>query len=148
MAAASAADGEAAAATGGCLCGAVRFALRGPLRAVVVCHCGQCRRWHGHAGAYTQVDADGMRLDDDRGLAWFRSSDVARRGFCRECGSSLFWQRHGAGRISVTAGALDGPTGLATTLQIFAADKGDYYDLDPALPACAGTGAAPGKDDA
>lgn len=148
MAAASAADAGAAAATGGCLCGAVRFALRRPLRAVVVCHCGQCRRWHGHVGAYTQCDADGLRLDEDRGLAWFRSSEVARRGFCRECGSSLFWQRHGSDRVSVAAGALDAPTGLATTLQIFAADKGDYYDLDPALPACAGTGTAPGRDDA
>ncbi len=146
MAGASAADGAAAAVAGGCLCGAVRFALRGRLRAVVVCHCGQCRRWHGHAGAYTQCDEGDLSLERDRGLAWFRSSAVARRGFCRECGSSLFWRRDGSGRISVAAGTLDGPTGLSAALQIFAADKGDYYDLDPALPSCAGSGTTAGKD--
>ena len=148
MAGDSAADGAAGVATGGCLCGAVRFALRPPLRQVIACHCGQCRRWHGHVAAYTAcADAD-LSFESDRGLAWFRSSDVARRGFCRECGSSLFWKRHGSDRISVAAGALDGPTGLATTLQIFVADKGDYYRLDPATPSRGGTGEASEGDDA
>lgn len=131
MAAASAPD---RAAKGGCLCGAVRFALHGSLRPVIVCHCGQCRRWHGHAGAYTEVATEDLTFDADTGLAWFRSSDIARRGFCRTCGSSLFWQRHGAARISVAAGALDPPTGLATASQIFASDKADYYALDPGVP--------------
>jgi hypothetical protein len=131
MAAVSAADGVVA---GGCLCGAVRFALRGRLRPVVVCHCGQCRRWHGHAGAYTELATEDLSLTADADLAWFRSSDIARRGFCRLCGSSLFWQRHGATRISVAAGTLDAPTGLATASQIFADDKGDYYALDPRVP--------------
>lgn len=122
------------AVAGGCLCGAVRFTLRAPLRPVVVCHCSQCRRWHGHAGAYTEVAAEDLAFAADASLAWFRSSDVARRGFCSACGSSLFWQRHGTARISVAAGTLDAPTGLATTLQIFAGDKGDYYALDPDVP--------------
>ena len=119
---------------GQCLCGSVRFVLAPPLRTVTLCHCAQCRRWHGHVGAYTSVAHDRLSLTESRGLAWFTSSSFARRGFCRECGSSLFWERDGHDMISITAGSLDAPTGLRTALQIFAKDKGDYYELDRATP--------------
>ena len=46
------------------------------------------------------------RLTESRGLAWFQSSSFARRGFCRECGSSLFWDAPKRDTISVTAGSL------------------------------------------
>jgi hypothetical protein len=104
------------------------------MRAVSICHCGQCRRWHGHVGAYTSVKAEHLVFDDHRGLAWFASSDFARRGFCRECGSSLFWQRNGDDSISITAGALGEPTRLSTEIQIFTEDRGDYYPLDTSIP--------------
>ena len=119
---------------GGCLCGAVRFRLDPPLRDVVLCHCSMCRRMHGHVGAYTNVARVGLHFDSERGLRWYRSSPVARRGFCGECGSTLFYERDGSDRIAVAAGALDPPTGLKTTLQIHVADAGDYYAVDPALP--------------
>lgn len=115
--------------TGGCLCGAVQFELRGPLRDVINCHCIQCRRTHGHFAAYTSVAPDRFTLREDRGLAWYRSSEIARRGFCRICGSSLFWEPADGSRISVAAGTLDAPTGLTTADDIFLADKGDYYDI-------------------
>ena len=121
--------------SGGCLCGAVRFRLEPPLRDVVLCHCGMCRRHHGHVGAYTSVAHAQLAFETQRGLRWYRSSAIARRGFCAECGSTLFWERDGAAGISVAAGTLDAPTGLGTTAQIFVADAGDYYALDPALPA-------------
>ena len=120
--------------SGRCLCGALRFRLEGELRHVVLCHCSQCRRWHGHAGAYTRVPATMLAIDDDRSLTWYRSSERARRGFCRECGSSLFWERSGSGTISVAAGTLEAPTGLSTRLQIFAEDAGDYYEIDDRIP--------------
>ena len=40
-------------ATGRCLCGAVAYEVRGPLRDVLICHCEECRRWHGHMAACT-----------------------------------------------------------------------------------------------
>lgn len=124
----------ATAVTGRCLCGAVRFEVKPPLREVSICHCGQCRRWHGHIGAYTAVPRGNLALTESRGLSWFASSGFARRGFCRDCGSSLFWERNEGDTISITAGSLDSPTGLQTALQIFAHDKGDYYELDPKTP--------------
>ena len=119
---------------GQCLCGAVRFRLLGELRNVVICHCGQCRKWHGHVGAYTRVPISALKIEDERSLSWFRSSDKARRGFCRDCGSSLFWERIGSGQMSVAAGTLDEPSGLETKLQIFAEDAGDYYKIDDRIP--------------
>ncbi|SMF16562.1 Uncharacterized conserved protein [Tistlia consotensis] len=119
---------------GGCLCGAVRFELTGTPRPPVACHCSQCRRTSGHYGVFTAVPLDGFRLTAAGGLKWFRSSDVAERGFCGDCGSSLFWKPSGAGYVAVAAGALDKPTGLSLAGHIFAADKGDYYALADGLP--------------
>jgi hypothetical protein len=124
---------NAKSATGGCLCGAVRYAVEGRLRQVVVCHCGQCRRFHGHVGAYTNVACNDLKLLEDSGLAWFRSSARARRGFCRLCGSSLFWQADAGPTVSIAAGTLDQPTGLRTVRHIFTAHKGDYYDIADGL---------------
>ena len=115
--------------TGSCLCGSVRFEVRGPMREVLICHCKQCRRQHGHAAAYTNAPAEKFRFLEQRGLAWHRSSEEAERGFCRECGSSLFWRRIGARSLSVTAGSLDEPTGLACGAHLFTAYKGDYYEI-------------------
>jgi hypothetical protein len=119
---------------GQCLCGQVAYTLERPLRDVIVCHCGQCRRWHGHVGAYTNVPKSQFRLVLSAGLAWFASSEAARRGFCKACGSSLFWERTDGDAISVAAGTLTAPTGLDTRLQIFTEYRGDYYALDPAVP--------------
>ena len=112
----------------------MRYEATGPLREISVCHCGQCRKWHGHAGAYTAVDRARLKLTEKRGLRWFRSSALAQRGFCGECGSSLFWQHDKAGHTSIAAGTLDGPTRARTVKHIYAAHKGDYYEIEGDLP--------------
>ena len=121
-------------AAGGCLCGAVRYEVARPLREVVLCHCAMCRKTHGHLGAYTAAPKSAVTLTESRGLAWYRSSEWARRGFCRECGASVFWERLSGDLMSIAAGTLDSPTGLTTTAQIFVAHAGDYYAIDPAIP--------------
>ncbi len=120
-------------AAGGCLCGAVRYEIHGPLREVVNCHCGQCRRSHGHVAAYTSAKREDLVLTEDRGLKWYRSSDFARRGFCGDCGASLFWEPAGQGRVSIAAGGIDASSGLATVRNIFTAHKGDYYEIADGL---------------
>src|SRR3954453_3720746 len=123
--------------SGRCLCGAVSFEVDGPLRDVILCHCVECRRWHGHLCAATSVASDALRLVSDAGLRWIDSPDSnahARRGFCGECGSSLFWDAPDRDTISIAAGTLDQPTGLKTVAQIYTADAADYYDVDPRLP--------------
>lgn len=120
--------------SGGCLCGAVRFRARGPLRGVIFCHCGQCRRQSGHIFAATNVPTDRLQVAGACHLTWYRSSDMAERGFCRICGSALFWKRGGVADISVMAGAFDAPGRLKAEAHIFVADKADYYDIGDALP--------------
>jgi hypothetical protein len=125
------------AATGQCICGAVRFEVNGPLRDVHLCHCTECRRWAGHAWAATEAAFADLDFTEERGLRWIDSPDSvwdARRGFCGECGSSLFWQVPGSDRVSLAAGCLEGSTGLRTTEQIWVSSAGDYYELDERIP--------------
>jgi hypothetical protein len=113
--------------TGSCLCGGVRFELRGPLDEVIACHCTQCRKQTGHHWASTHTaDAD-LHLISSDSLRWYRSSEQAQRGFCDRCGSSLFWKRVGATVTSVCVGSIYGSSGLTLGGHIFVADKGDYY---------------------
>lgn len=120
---------------GGCLCGAIRYRVTGKLRAAVACHCRQCRKTSGHFVTATAVGSDRLEIDDtQKALTWYRSSDVARRGFCDRCGSSLFWQSDGEDVVSIMAGTLEGATGLHTAMHIFVADRGDYYELDDSIP--------------
>ena len=116
---------------GQCLCGKIRF--QGGYDAtndLKACHCSQCRRWSGHYWA-AMLPKTLMIAGEPK---WFRASDRARRGFCGDCGSSLFWQRDGSDVIEVAAGAIDNPTGLHLQGHIFVADKGDYYDIADGLP--------------
>lgn len=115
--------------TGGCLCGAVRYELRGDATSVTYCHCSMCRRWHGHVGAYAAVDRADFVLAEQRGLKWHSSSPDVRRGFCAECGSSLFFDHADLPKMAFCPGTLDGPTNLPSKAHIFVASRGDYYSL-------------------
>jgi len=119
---------------GRCLCGSVRFEIKGELRQIINCHCWQCLHTHGHYSAYTAVEKKYMKFVDDNGLKWFRSSNQARRGFCQECGASLFFEHLGGSTISIAAGMLDFSIGLKTIEHIFFDDKPDYYEIDDDLP--------------
>jgi hypothetical protein len=116
--------------TGRCLCGAVSFEVSGPLGAVSVCHCIECRRWHGHVAAMTSVARCDLLVHDERELRWVQSpeSDVqARRGFCGACGSSLFYDPPASDRISVAAGTLNAPTGVRIADHWYVCQASDYY---------------------
>jgi hypothetical protein len=119
-------------ASGRCLCGAVRYEVRGPLRDVLLCHCVECRRWSGHVFAATAARREHLVLLEDRGLRWVASpgsESDARRGFCGECGSSLFWDAPARDTVSIAAGSLDEPTGLRTLGHVYVSQAGDYYEL-------------------
>ena len=115
--------------TGGCLCGAVRYQVRGPLRNVVNCHCSMCQRLHGSFGPHSKARKVNIAITKSDGLAWYKTSDVARRGFCRDCGSSLFWEPYELDATGIIAGSLDPPTGLKTTGHIFVGEKSDFYEI-------------------
>jgi hypothetical protein len=115
--------------TGSCLCGAVKYEVHGALRPVLACHCVQCRKQTGSYMSSTAAGDSDLKLTESRGLKWYRSSDFARRGFCQECGSVLFWKKDGSDYTSITAGTIDGPTGAPLEGHIFCASAGDYYEI-------------------
>ena len=112
---------------GSCLCGGVCFAVAGPARPVIACHCTQCRKQSGHFWAASSVPVAALTLFRSETLAWYAASDSVRRGFCTGCGAFLFWQETGSDQISFSPGAIDGPTGLRVAEHWYLADAGDYY---------------------
>lgn len=117
---------------GSCLCGAIEFSVSGDPKGFAVCHCGQCRKQSGHVWASAYVPDADLTIEGD--VTWFQSSVDAKRGFCAQCGSFLFWKLSTDDHISFSLGSIDGPTGKQLEKQIFTADKGDYYDIADDLP--------------
>lgn len=114
--------------TGSCLCGAVKYEATN-LRNVIACHCEQCRKQTGtYMSATAAKDAD-FKFTESRGLKWYRASDTAKRGFCGECGSVLFWRGDGKDYTSITAGSIDGASGLKLEGHIYCDNAGDYYEI-------------------
>lgn len=119
---------------GACNCKAVRFKTRGRLREVVGCHCSQCRKQTGLYYAATNIALTGITIEGGEAITWYSASSFAKRGFCRICGSALFWRRDGSDEISIMAGAFDEPTGLRMAYHIYCDDKGDFYEITDGLP--------------
>ena len=115
--------------TGSCLCGAVQYEVHGALRPRLACHCVQCRKQTGNYMSSTAASDEELKITEDRGLKWYRSSDIAQRGFCQECGSVLFWKKDGSDTTSITAGSIDGPSGAPLEGHIFCESAGDYYEI-------------------
>jgi hypothetical protein len=124
------------------MCGGVVYALHGELRPVWNCHCERCRRFTGHHMAATAVPPDCLVFVVNETLAWFDPVDSVHYGFCRRCGSSLFWRTDGdPTKVCVAAGTLDQPTGLSTTTAWWVAEAGDYHDRQAGLVEHPGDGA-------
>ncbi len=112
--------------SGGCLCGAVRFAAVPEKLEMDVCHCGMCRKWSG--GTFMAVPCTGVTVDDDAALGVYPSSDWGERVFCRTCGSSLFWRLRGAeGHVAVSMQSFDDLSPFAFTEEIFIDEKPALY---------------------
>ncbi len=111
---------------GQCLCGGVAFTTPA-IERLDVCHCNMCRRWTG--GPFIGADyRSAITLTRTDTLAWYDSSEWAKRGFCSNCGSSLFYRLNGNDEFwAVSAGALDLPDGLPIEKEIFIDEKPDYY---------------------
>ena len=71
-------------ASGGCLCGAVRFRVEAELRDPIACHCKQCRQQSGHFFSAVPAPKTALHFERDDGLRWYRHTDTAMRGFCGE----------------------------------------------------------------
>ena len=120
--------------TGQCECGSVAFTVKNPRTEVTFCHCGQCRRTSGHFWSATNAKFEYVVFTKDSSLKWYASSDWAKRGFCSECGSSLFYRMNEEEGIGIAVGAFDDTTGFTPGMHIFVKDKGNYYEIADGIP--------------
>ncbi|MEZ5667958.1 MAG: GFA family protein [Alphaproteobacteria bacterium] len=103
--------------TGGCQCGAVRYALLAPPYDPHLCHCRMCQKATGSAFAVLAGVAWADFAVTRGSIAEFASSDIGRRGFCRDCGTPLTYHRVGGDGVGVTVGSMDRPERVAPTEQ-------------------------------
>lgn len=122
--------------TGGCQCGAVRYAMYiSAVEKPHVCHCRMCQRATGGLFAALAGCAKGD-LEWTRGKpAFFQSSSLAKRGYCRDCGTPLsFSYDQPEARFYVTIGSLDNPELAAIEIQYGIESKISWVEFCEAVP--------------
>jgi hypothetical protein len=123
---------------GACLCGRVRYRVRGPFSAFHLCHCSQCRRSTGSAHA-SNIFAGPEQIE------WLAGADLIKRYtpdepgviskcFCTHCGSLVPYTSLQSGRLVIPAGSLSEPPGIDPEDNIFWRDRADWYDAGQAAP--------------
>lgn len=100
--------------TGGCQCGAVRYRVTLATEEAYLCHCRMCQKaTGGFAASFFNVAQSAMTWES--GPDWYQSSPIAKRPFCRQCGTPLGFQFLEGPNCDVTVGSLDDPKGMHPT---------------------------------
>ena len=120
---------------GGCLCGKVRYEIKGPLLDADHCHCSMCRRQHGAAFAtYADLNPDDFKWMSGEDLVKiYQTPSGAGWCFCSECGSTLAGSDKGKITM-VTLGTVEGDPGIKPAFHIFAGSKAQWYEIKDDLP--------------
>jgi hypothetical protein len=112
----------------------VTFKVEGELNPPDGCHCTQCRKFSGHYFVSTDLPRTAVTIGGADNITWYRSSEKVRRGFCKTCGSSMFFDPIYRDWTAIALGAFDKPTGADMEKHIFVVEKGDYYEIADGLP--------------
>ncbi|SNS54392.1 Uncharacterized conserved protein [Sphingopyxis indica] len=121
-------------ASGGCQCGAVRYHASAMLDTSHICHCRMCQKAAGnYFAALVGIPRDALTWT--RGTpAVFKSSDPVERGFCRDCGTPLYYDYLESRHLSVTTGSLDDPARFPPKMQFGVEGRMPWFDTLPGLP--------------
>ncbi len=120
---------------GTCLCGSVRYKVKGDLSDAGNCHCSMCRKAHGAAFAsYASVDPKCfLWVSGEHHVSLYEASPNACRMFCSICGSNLGGTENG-GVTSVTLGTIEGDPGIEPRSHIFVGSMAPWYEIRDDLP--------------
>ena len=113
-------------AHGSCLCGKVHVTVANLSRQVGACHCAICRKWTGGPTLSVPCGAD-VTFDGTENIGIYASSDWAERGFCKVCGTGLFYRGKANGEYSMSPELFDDVDQFDLQTQIFIDHKPDYY---------------------
>ena len=121
---------------GSCFCGAIKFTADLPSKWCAHCHCSMCRKAHG-AGYVTWTGFEQAQVSIDSGtgqLAWYDSSPGAQRGFCRQCGSTMFFRsERWAGELHIALGCIDDALDREPQANVFFDRHVDWMPIDKSL---------------
>lgn len=113
---------------GHCLCGAVFVSAWEMNNKVAACHCGMCRRWTG--GPFMSVNCgSNVTFEGEENISVFESSPWAERGFCKNCGSHLFYRLKENNQYYISAGIFENSDNLVFDSQLFIDRKPAYYNF-------------------
>lgn len=121
---------------GSCLCGTVKYEVRGELGVGYFCHCRRCRKATGTAFASSAAVAtqDFVVLEGERALKRFSVNGV-HRVFCGECGSPIISRRDAMpDRVRVRLGTLDTPIARGPQAHIYVDSKAEWFQIHDSLP--------------
>lgn len=123
--------------TGGCLCGKVRFEIKGPIKDIVYCHCSQCRKVQGSAFATNGVvKADEFAIvSGEEALRAYQYGPGKVKYFCSACASPMF-SRNAAlpDVVRIRLGTLEGEVAERPWCHIFVGSKANWYEISDDLP--------------
>ena len=122
---------------GSCLCGSIRYEVRGPFGPASHCHCSMCRKTHGAAfGTYSRVQrSDFFLVSGVEDIASYQSSPEVTRTFCRRCGSTLqFIRATRPNTFALALGTLDDDPGVRPSMHIYIETKVPWLDINDGLP--------------
>jgi hypothetical protein len=111
---------------GTCLCGAVKISIDSTPATFDVCHCSMCRRWGG-GPAMTVESGKGYKITGESNIAVYASSDWAERGFCKTCGTHLFYRFRNGGYCNFTLGLFPGTEHFTFKTEIYVDDQPANY---------------------
>jgi hypothetical protein len=115
--------------TGKCLCGTVRFTATDFHTEYHACHCGMCRRWSG-GSPFFAASCEAVTFDSGgESVGRYTSSDWAERGFCKNCGTTLFYFLKPTQKYAMSVGTFDDPSIFRLAGEIFIDQKPPGYDL-------------------
>ncbi|SPL71797.1 GFA family protein [Acinetobacter stercoris] len=92
---------------GHCLCGKTQFTVEMLNYDVHVCHCSMCRRQSSGIMMTIDIVPNSLAFQNDSTLSIYDSSEWGERGFCKKCGTSLFWRMKNNEYCNVNVFALD-----------------------------------------
>lgn len=117
---------QSIALSGRCLCGAVHVSATIDKPVMDVCHCSICRRWSGAPMMAVGVNGE-VKLEGEDSIGIYATSDWAERGFCRHCGTHLFYRLRDLSHHALPVGLLEGNTDWRFEKEIFVDDQPGYY---------------------
>jgi hypothetical protein len=113
---------------GYCLCKEVKVSIQQAPENFAVCHCESCRRWVGGAGMNFNAGQN-LKFSGEHLVGRYSSSEWAERGFCKNCGTNLFFRLKKTDHYFLSIGLFGSDISPQFTLQEFIDEKPEYYSF-------------------